>query len=355
MKDQYGRIIDYMRISITDKCNLRCRYCMPEGVEIIPMSHLLTFEEIVKVCTAAAELGVRKLKVTGGEPLVRRGAPALFGMLREIHGIEDVTLTTNGVLLKKYLPALMDNGLRSVNISLDTMDRTLYEKITGQDAFLQVMESIETAVDAGLQVKINTVLLEGVNDNGWEQMLLYAGEHSVDVRFIEIMPIGAGSTFTGVSNQTLLARIRERYPDLTEDLSVHGNGPASYYSIPGFAGGVGFISAMHGKFCDHCNRIRMSAQGEIKPCLCYGTSVDLRQALRGSDPDGEENRTIRENKTIGNAGRLTGKSLSIENNSDRKNELKSLLARAIWDKPQAHCFERRDAITEDKKMVSIGG
>ena len=149
-------------------------------------------------------------------------------------------------------------------------------------------------------------------------MISYARSHPVDVRFIEIMPIGAGKTYSGVSNEELLRRIREKYPALKEDISIHGNGPACYYSIPGFAGGVGFISAMHGKFCNHCNRIRMSAQGEIKPCLCYGTSVDLRRALR-------------------------------------KEFAKNLLKEAIYQKPQAHCFERADEITENKKMISIGG
>ena len=321
MKDQFGREIDYMRISITDKCNLRCQYCMPEGVEIIPMSHLLTFEEIVQVCTAAVELGIHKIKVTGGEPLVRRGAPALIGMLRNIPGIESVTLTTNGVFLKKYLPALLENGLTSVNVSLDTMDRERYKKITGQDAFPQVMESIEAAVEAGLQVKINTVLLQEVNADGWEQMLSYARNHPVDVRFIEIMPIGAGRAYSGVSNEELLQIIRKKYPALQEDDSIHGNGPACYYTIPGFAGGIGFISAMHGKFCTHCNRIRMSAQGEIKPCLCYGTSIDLRQALR----------------------------------EQPEQSMKELLQKAIYEKPQAHCFEHTEEITEDKKMISIGG
>ena len=335
MRDQYGRKIDYMRISIKDKCNLRCRYCMPEGVEIVPMSHLLTFEEVVQVCTAAAELGIRKIKVTGGEPLVRRGAPALIGMLRDIPGIDSVTLTTNGVLLKKYLPDLLANGLKSVNVSLDTMDWTLYRQITGQDAFLQVMESIEAAVDAGLQVKINTVLLKGVNEDGWEQMIAYARSHPVDVRFIEIMPIGAGKTYSGVSNEELLRRIREKYPALKEDISIHCNGPACYYSIPGFAGGVGFISAMHGKFCNHCNRIRMSAQGEIKPCLCYGTSVDLRRALRKEFAAGQPSR--------------------LQQGTQPSAELKNLLAEAIYQKPQAHCFERADEITENKKMISIGG
>ncbi len=333
MKDQFNREIDYMRISITDKCNLRCRYCMPEGVELVPMSHLLTFEEIVQVCTEAASLGIRKIKVTGGEPLVRRGAPALIGMLREIPGIGSVTLTTNGVLLKEHLSALMENGLKSVNVSLDTMDRGLYERITGKDAFPQVMEGIEAAVNAGLQVKINTVLLERVNENEWEKILEYARNHPVDIRFIEIMPIGAGRDFTGVSNEALLEKIRQQYPQIQEDLSVHGNGPARYYSIPGFTGSVGFISAMHGKFCTRCNRIRMSAQGEIKPCLCYGTSIDLRQALR-SQP---------------------GAATEKEEKTGSRQFLRMLLQKAIYEKPQAHCFEHDDEITEDKKMISIGG
>lgn len=332
MRDRFNREIDYMRISITDRCNLRCKYCMPEGVDIVPMSHLLTFEEIVEICTAAAALGIRKIKITGGEPLVRRGAPQLFGMLGKIPGIESVTLTTNGVLLKKYLPALMENGLKSVNVSLDTMDRGLYAQITGHDVFLQVMDSIRAAVDAGLQVKINTVLLRGINESGWQQMVEYARTQPVDIRFIEIMPIGAGERFPGVSNDTLLGLLRERYPDIKRDPSVHGNGPAAYYSIPGFAGGIGFISAMHGKFCSQCNRIRMSAQGEIKPCLCYGTSIDLRRALRGETP--------REGQ---------------EKSGQHQLQLQELLRGAIYQKPQAHCFEKKEEITEKRKMVSIGG
>lgn len=333
MKDQFNREIDYMRISITDKCNLRCRYCMPEGVELVPMSHLLTFEEIVQVCMEAASLGIRKIKVTGGEPLVRRGAPTLIGMLWKIPGIESVTLTTNGVLLKQQLSALLENGLKSVNVSLDTMNRTLYEQITGRDKFLQVMEGIEAAVNAGLQVKINTVLLESVNANEWEKIMEYARNHPVDIRFIEIMPIGAGRDFTGISNDVLLEKIRQRYPRMRKDASVHGNGPARYYSIPGFIGSVGFISAMHGKFCTRCNRIRMSAQGEIKPCLCYGTSIDLRQALRNQK----------------------GPETKKEERTDGRQSLRKLLQKAIYEKPQAHCFEHNDEITEDKKMISIGG
>ncbi|MDO5146734.1 MAG: GTP 3',8-cyclase MoaA [Eubacteriales bacterium] len=327
MKDSYGRTIDYMRISITDRCNLRCRYCMPEGIEVIPMEDLLTFEEIVEVCTQAALLGIKKLKVTGGEPLVRRGAPSLIGMLKKIPGIEDVTLTTNGVFLKKYLNELLENGLRSVNISLDTRDEKVYQSITGRDDFSMVMEGIEAAVGAGMKVKINTVLLEQCNAEEWPGMLELARKYPVDVRFIEIMPIGMGRNYRGVSNSELIKKLKEKYPSMKKDDRIHGNGPAKYYTIPGFLGSVGVISAMHGKFCDQCNRIRMSAQGEIKPCLCYGNAVDVRKVLRSY-----------EKKDV-----------------QRKEALCRVLEEAIIKKPQAHCFEKREEITENKKMVSIGG
>lgn len=321
MKDHFGREINYMRISITDKCNLRCKYCMPEGIELVPMTDLLTFEEIVKVCEQAVKVGIKNIKITGGEPLVRRDAPKLIGMLRAVPGIESVSVTTNGVLLKRFLPDLIKSGLKSVNISLDTMDPTLYQKLTGKDAFTQVMDSIFAALDAGMQVKLNTVLLQGYNENEWEKLVDFARQNPVAIRFIEIMPIGQGKVFSGISNQELIDCLKSRYPEMKHNPAHLGNGPAVYYSIPGFQGDVGFISALHGKFCDQCNRIRMSAQGELKPCLCYGKSIDLRDILR----DKEEI------------------------------ELENALRQAIAEKPQAHCFERQDEITEEKKMISIGG
>lgn len=321
MKDNYGREINYMRISITDKCNLRCKYCMPDGVEIVPMSDLLTFEEIVTICTQAAKLGIQHIKITGGEPLVRRGAPALIGMIKKVPGIHSVSLTTNGVLLEKYLPQLIENGLRSVNVSLDTMDAELYRHITGKDEYARVLSGIRAAREAGLKVKINTVLLKEYNESAWKSMVEYARENPVDVRFIEIMPIGMGKSFHGISNQYLLNCLKKMYPGIEKNHVVHGNGPAVYYSIPGFQGDIGFISAIHGKFCDECNRIRLSVQGALKPCLCYGQTVDLRDILRNQDEE----------------------------------SLKQAIYEAVIGKPRAHCFENTDEITETKKMISIGG
>ncbi len=327
MKDSYGRTIDYMRISITDKCNLCCRYCMPEGITPMPMSALLTFEEVVRVCRQAAKLGIHKIKLTGGEPLVRRGAPKLLGMLSSLPGIEEVTLTTNGVLLQPFLPELMKNGLKSVNISLDTMDRKKYQEITGSDAFSSVLQGIDAALNAGLKVKINTVLMQGCNQDEWKILADYTRNHPVDVRFIELMPIGTGSRFQGVSNLWVKKMLEAEYLALEKDDISHGNGPATYYHVPGFRGSIGLISAIHGKFCSQCNRIRMSAQGEIKPCLCYKSTVDVRKIIRNPSFSEEE--------------------------QDIK--LQSALLRAITEKPEAHCFEKPEKITEEKKMFTIGG
>lgn len=327
MKDNYGREINYLRISITDKCNLRCQYCMPEGVELMPMSCLLTFEEIRRVCVQASALGIRKIKITGGEPLVRRGAPVLISMLREIDGIDDVTLTTNGVLLKKLLPELIKSGLQSINVSLDTMDRRLYQKITGKDVFPQVIDGILSAIDAGFQVKLNTVLLKTYNEESWQSIVEFASLHPVDVRFIEIMPIGRGKTVEGVYKEELLKKIQKKYPLIQKDQNCHGNGPADYYKIPGFEGSVGFISAMHGKFCENCNRIRMNAKGELKSCLCYEPSEELRSILRNPRMD----------------------------ESEKDIEIKKRLEKVIDEKPQAHCFDQKDHITETENMISIGG
>lgn len=330
MQDNYGRNIDYMRISLTDRCNLRCRYCMPEGIELVSMNQILTYEEIELICQAAVEEGIRKLKVTGGEPLVRRGCPALIGKLKEIPGIEQVTLTTNGVLLSEYLPQLIENGLDAVNISLDTLNAERYEKITGKDKLEDVLRGISDALDSGLQVKINSVLQRGVNDEEWLSLARMTMERPLDVRFIELMPIGYGKKSEAVYNDELLERFREIYPEITADKSVHGNGPAVYYKIPGAKGSIGFISAMHGKFCDHCNRIRLTSQGKVKPCLCFEENVDLWEILKNSEYQ----------------------SLSQE---EKKEKLRPALRRAICMKPENHRFENLNEITEHKKMIEIGG
>lgn len=323
MKDSFGREINYMRISITDRCNLRCRYCMPEGICLTSMSEILTFEEIEQVCRAAVGVGITRFKITGGEPLVRIGCPQLVGMIKSIPGVEQVTLTTNGVLLEKYLDELIRNGLDAVNISLDTMKADVYRQITGSDCLAAVEKSIARSLEKRMRVKINCVPQMGINDTEWEDFARLTLKEHLDVRFIEMMPIGWGKKCTGVSGDELLERLKAEYPGMEKDESLHGNGPAVYYRLPGALGSVGFISAIHGKFCSSCNRIRMTAEGELKPCLCYRESVDIRKELR-----------------------------SPESSMER---LEAAIREAVSQKPQMHCFGSSDGGDESRQMVQIGG
>lgn len=325
MKDQYQRNIDYMRVSVTDRCNLRCRYCMPKDIELLPMEEILSFEEILEIIRQAASLGIRKIKITGGEPLVRKNCAGLIAKIRETEGIEKVTLTTNGILLPEYIEDLKAAGIDSINISLDTLRKDRFQEITGFDALDQVLAGIDASLNAGIRTKINTVLQKGVNDGEWQDLMLLAKDRPLDVRFIEMMPIGYGAVSTGVSDIELRSKIRELYPGTEEDHTVHGNGPAVYVRIPGFCGGVGFIAAINEKFCKDCNRIRLTSAGRIKPCLCYGDSFDLREILRTKE------------------------------GPERDALLKETLQKAITYKPKEHCFEAKSSVTEKKKMSQIGG
>ena len=326
MLDQYGRTISYLRVSVTDRCNLRCRYCMPDGVELVPMKEILTYEEIREVCEAAATLGISRIKITGGEPLVRLGCADLIASLKQVPGINQITMTTNGVLLGKYLPELLRANLDAVNISLDTLDRSRFTEITGRDELGNVLESIDAALSAGMKVKINTVLQEGMNDSEWTALAELAKDRPLDVRFIEMMPIGFGKKIRGVSNTELKEALRSKYPGLEEDPSTHGNGPAVYVHIPGWVGSIGFISAIHGKFCNSCNRIRLTSQGRLKSCLCFGDTADLLPILRSG---------------------LAGE--------DRSKALKDAIYKSIYTKPLQHSFEDPESITERAAMASIGG
>lgn len=323
MKDQYGRDIDYMRVSITDRCNLRCRYCMPDGIRWLPMEEILTLEEITEACRAAAALGIRKIKVTGGEPLVRKGCVDLIGMLHAIPGIEQVTLTTNGILLSDCAAELCRQGLHAVNISLDTLDPKKFAQITGFDQLPKVLDGIDAMEACGVPVKINAVLQRGVNDMECIALTELAKERSIDVRFIELMPIGHGKEMEPVSNPEVLEHLRCHYgpEQIVPDPRTHGNGPARYYHIDGFQGSIGFISAIHGKFCQSCNRIRLTATGDLKPCLCYSDHISIKNALRTGSPE----------------------------------DVRKLLRQAIEQKPAAHCFENIQTVTEMKEMSRIGG
>lgn len=325
MIDGYGRTIDYMRISITDRCNLRCIYCMPDGIRCVPMKDVLTMEEICQAAACGARLGLRHIKVTGGEPLVRKGCCELVRMLKTVEGIDKVTITTNGLLLKQYLEPLLDAGIDGINISLDSRERETFRRLTGSDGLDMVMEGLRAAAASPVRVKVNAVSLDLGYEN-CQNMVELAREYPVDVRFIEMMPIGYGKKFPSLSHGELLSRMKKEHPEMKEDSEVHGFGPARYYQIPGFQGGVGFISAIHGKFCQDCNRVRLTAQGFLKTCLCYEEGVDLREILRENLADDE-----------------------------RQKRLEAAMREAILKKPQAHCFENPEQVTEQKNMIAIGG
>ncbi len=325
MQDSFGRKIDYMRISVTDRCNFRCRYCMPRGIQTSPMSDILTYEEIIEIVKIAAQCGISKLKITGGDPLVRQGITWLVQELRKIPGIRHITMTTNGALLTLYAKNLKDAGLEAINISLDSLDRKVFSEITGFDKLDNVLAGIDAALSAGLQVKINSVLQENCNVDEWQALLNIAKDRPIDVRFIEMMPIGEAKNFRSVNNEELLAKIRGKYPAITPDTSIHGNGPAVYFKIPGFLGCLGFISAMNKKFCGSCNRIRLTANGMLKPCLCFAKNFDLRKILRET------------------------------NKIDRPEKLALTIRTAIEAKPQAHSFENEELVSEYRKMFEIGG
>ena len=298
---------------------------MPEGIHLTSMSELLTFEEIVQVVGAGAELGIRHVKLTGGEPLLRRSLPTLVQMLKNIDGIEQVTMTTNGILLKEHLPALLKAGLDAVNISLDSTDRDTFRKITGFDQLDMVLAAIDAACASGIRTKINAVSLNLGEEAIWNLIDL-AKDRPLDVRFIEMMPIGHGKDFPVYSHTKMLEQFRERYPDLTADKAMHGFGPAVYYHIPGYQGSIGLISAIHGKFCDKCNRIRLTSTGFLKGCLCYNTGADLREILRANEAEDEKRRHLTET-----------------------------MEAAIYAKPRAHCFESAGDVTERATMNEIGG
>lgn len=294
---------------------------MPEGIDGIPMSQLLTYEELIQICEAAALLGIRKLKITGGEPLVRKGCTEFIQGLKKIPGIDAVTMTTNGVFLKQYAQILAQCQIDGINVSLDTLQRDTYQKITGEDVFGKVWAGIESILELGIKTKVNTVLQPGINEQDWEELVELPRKYPLDVRFIEMMPIGYGRNYTVVSNQEILEKIEKKYPDLEEDFVRHGNGPAVYYRIPEFQGSIGFISAIHGRFCSSCNRIRLTSVGKLKPCLCYEDFVDMRDILRNCGGKG----------------------------------LKEAILEAVRKKPKQHCFEEEEVVTEKNQMVQIGG
>ncbi len=276
MKDHYGRKINYMRISITDLCNLRCVYCMPEeGVKKHSHQKNLSFEEIIDLIKAGVSLGVDKIRLTGGEPLVRHGIVDLVKQIGDIAGIKDLTMTTNGILLTKYAKELKAAGLNRVNISLDTFDAEKFHQITRWGHIEDVLSGIEAAKAVGIKpIKINTVLIKGFNDNEIETFVNYTKDEEVFVRFIELMPLGESSGFA--ENQFLSnAEVLKRMPQLIPVIDANKTGPAEYYQLPGAKGRVGLINPISKHFCSECNRIRITTDGKIKPCLHSDDEIDI--------------------------------------------------------------------------------
>ncbi len=294
MIDQYKRNINYIRISVTDRCNLRCVYCMPEeGAVFLPKSDLLTDEEIIRLCRCFARLGMKHVRITGGEPLVRDDIVSLVGGIKRLEGIGRVTLTTNGVFLRDHLSGLCLAGLDGINISLDTMAQDRYRQITGKDCFSQVYAALEEAVQyKDLKVKINCVPMTDTSEKEITDLVGLARKNPLSVRFIEMMPIGLGKRHSFRQEEELRCLITHTYGALIPLPPSKWSGPARYYSIPGFLGSIGFISAMSHNFCKECNRIRLTADGHLKTCLQYEKGLDLKSILRRETDDSSLERAI---------------------------------------------------------------
>ena len=294
MQDEFNRVIDYMRVSITDRCNLRCVYCMPGDFACITHDDVLRYEEILRACEIAAKMGIRTIKVTGGEPLARKGCIEFMTELKKIPGIRHVTLTTNGVLLEPFVGQLATLGLDGLNISLDTLNPETYRRMTGRDTFSQAWRSLLRAVDAGLQVKINCVPIRGLNEEEILPISRLAENLPVDVRFIELMPTGAGGQLQGVPGAEVKALLLQEYPDLAHDESTHGFGPARYFMSQKLKGSIGFINAISNHFCSGCNRLRLTSEGFLKLCLYHSDGLDVRSMLRGGVDDDEIEAAMRQ-------------------------------------------------------------
>lgn len=313
MKDRFGRDITYLRISVTDLCNLRCKYCMPEsGVESLCHSDILSLEEIVEIVKVAAKNGITKIRLTGGEPLVRHGFVHLCKEISKIEQIEDIAITTNGVHLKNMADDLFENKVKRINFSLDTLVKEKYNDITRRNDFKKTMESLFYAIEKGFKVKLNVVLIGGFNDDEIENFVKLANDYDLEVRFIELMQIGETANWSKdkfVSNKIVL----EKVPKLEFD---GVSGVAKIYKIKGQKGKIGLISPISCSFCSDCNRIRLTSDGKLKPCLHSKDEINL-------------------------------KGLSGE-------ELEEVFKRGIFDKPEKHHLEEGKSESA-RDMNKIGG
>jgi GTP 3',8-cyclase len=288
LRDSFGRVHDDLRLSITDRCNLRCTYCMPVDPVWFDRASLLTYEEMTRVTRIAVGEGVRKVRVTGGEPLVRRDVTRLIAALAAIPGVGDLSLTTNGVLLRPIAAALAAAGLTRLNVSLDTLDRRRFEEITGRDRLRDVLSGLDAARDAGIApIKINAVLLRGRNEEDALPLAAFGREEGCEVRFIECMPLANGEGWDParvVTGASLRAAIGARWP-IVRDPEEDPHAPASRFLYEDGAGAVGFIDSVTAPFCSACSRLRLTSDGKLRVCLYDDRETDLRAALRGGADD----------------------------------------------------------------------
>lgn len=288
--DNHGRIINYVRLAVTDRCNLRCFYCMPEeGIDYIPRKELLSYEEMERVIALLASMGISKLRITGGEPFVRKGMLEFMQRLSEIEGIEQMHLTTNGTLTAGMVPELKRIGFKSINLSMDTLDKERFFQITRRDYFDTVWQTFEELVAGGISTKINAVVMEGKNIDDLIPMAELTKKYPVNVRFIEEMPFnGEGSHYPTLkwNSRKIVSYLKEHYPKL-EKIPDPKHSTSANYKIPGYQGSIGVIAAFSRSFCGSCNRIRLTPQGMLKTCLYDNGVFNIKDFIRNGATDEE--------------------------------------------------------------------
>lgn len=319
MKDSLGREIDYLRISLTESCNLRCIYCMPEGVAPKVCGETLTKENIFDIVEVAVELNIKKIRLTGGEPLLRQDIVEIVQGIKD-RGIEKIYITTNGILLSEKIEKLKKAGLKGVNISLDTLDREQFNYITRGGDLERVLQGVEKALNLNLEVKINSVIMKDINENAIEELAKLTLNSQLDVRFIELMPIGQGKKFTGISNNEIYNRLEKTFEFDRNYKEIKG--VSTYYKLKDSEGNIGFISPINSCFCEKCNKIRLTSDGVIKRCLNSKGNTNIKEYL---------------DKNV------------------EKEEIKEILEQEILKKPEKHLFGKENEDEELKNMNAIGG
>lgn len=323
MIDEQGRSINYLRLSVTDNCNLRCVYCMPENKCCKNLNeNIISDEEILRLVAILSKLGIEKVRITGGEPFVRQGIIPLISKIKSIENIKEIYATTNGINLNNKIDELKAAGLDGLNISLDTLNEERYRFITRGGSLSKVITTIDKAVAIGLKVKINSVIIHDINEEDMWKLIELAKDRPIDVRFIELMPIGEAKSYKGFANDDIKNLIEEKFYVTKSEESKEILGPASYIKLEGFSGKIGFISPLSHCFCEKCNRIRVTSDGFLKKCLNFKDGIDLKELLRNEKSD---------------------------------EKILAVIKDAIYTKPVKHSFLENKSNEDSRYMNQIGG